>query len=257
MTRIEVPQNEFTPELQSRIPLGSTAVVNYISALPLEQRLPAVKTAQKAVFAAAQEGAGLDLYAETMRELIDRGTAGLTKVGTSEEDDKLLDAYNALSFNFAADLADCWPDDVLPREQRHFEAGLRAAEDCVRWRNELNKPPFSFSLAYWAKGMHLLSLGHYPGAVKSFNLGLTSAERVAQDSGKPAGLESDSTFSVLLAHGYLGLAEQLDGSASGAPRYAAAIAAFREQSQSEDAEIREDAEFGIAQLEKVRGKYIR
>src|SRR5205085_6436120 len=115
-------------------------VVGYINSLPFDERIEAVRSAQKALFAYAKDIPGLDLYVETMRALIDGGTTNLPKVGTSEEDDRALDSYNAMSFNLAADLADCWPNDESPRQQRYFEAGLRAAEDCVRWRNELNKP---------------------------------------------------------------------------------------------------------------------
>jgi hypothetical protein len=173
-----------------------------------------------------------------------------------EEDDKVLDSYNAMSFNFAADLADCWPEDDLPREQRHFEAGLKAAEDCVRWRNELNKPPRPFSIAYWAKGMHLFSLGHYSGAVKSFALALSFAERAAEAEGKSTTLDADASFDILLSNGYLGLAEQLDSKPAGKSRFETALGLFHQQAAAGSAEQQEDAKFGMAQLEKVRSKYI-
>jgi len=70
------------------------------------------------------------------------------------------DAANILSYNLSAALADCWPDDLAPRERHHFEIGLRAAEDCIRWRWELGKPPDRRGMAYWAAGMHHLSLGN-------------------------------------------------------------------------------------------------
>ncbi len=261
MTRIDVPQNEYTEPIQERAVAGSVAVIDYIYSLQLDQRVAAAKTAQKVLFANAADVQGLDLYIDTMRTLIEKGTSGLTKVGSSEEDNTQLDAYNAIAFNVAANLADCWPGDELPRESRHFEAGLKAAEDCVRWRNALNKPPRPFSIAYWAKGMHLLSLGYFSGAVKSFNMGLTFAERAAQEAGKSTEIDVDSSFDLLLNHGYLGIGEQLDGDVEGAQRYNRAISLFKQQivnaQTNGDHQAKDDAEFGIAQLEKVRERYVR
>jgi len=260
MDRIQVPENEYARRTAELAPQGSTAVIAYIYSLPLEERVEAVRSAQKALFAAAHEGGSLDTYAEAMRELIDRGTSALGRVGHNEEDDQTLNQYNAMSFNLAADLADCWPEDKLQREAHHFEAGLRAAEDCVRWRNELNRPPYSFALAYWAKGMHLLSLGHYSGAVKSFAMAGGAARRDAEEKDISAEVGPGTTFSVLLNEGYLGIAEQLDDSGEGLSRLQRAEGFFRDQiargNESGDTELKEEAEFGIAQLETVRAKYI-
>jgi hypothetical protein len=238
---------------------GSAAVVGYVYSLPADERLAAARAVQRSLYALAGEGAGLDLYVETLRELIDRGVAPLVQAGSDDENDRVLNSYNALSYNFAADLADCWPGDTVPREQRHFEAGLRAAEDCVRWRNELNKPPKSFSLAYWAKGYHLLALGHASGAVKSFNMSLGFALRDAQDNNKLAALGAGSTFDVLLTTGYLGIAELAESSPSGQCRYDEALDLFREQLRlseaSGDADVKQNAEIGIGQLEIAKAKY--
>ena len=67
-----------------------------------------------ALIAAAQDSAGLDLYLETMRGIIDRQTSALGDIAGSEDDARTLDAYNAMSYNLAADLADCWPGDAVP-----------------------------------------------------------------------------------------------------------------------------------------------
>ena len=66
----------------------------------------------------------------------------------------LLQGASILSYNLSADLADCWPGDEKERTRAHFEAGLAAAKDCVRWREELQNPPGTLSMAWWAKGMH-------------------------------------------------------------------------------------------------------
>src|SRR3954471_1721058 len=70
------------------------------------------------------------------------------------EAQECIDGANKLSYNLAADLAACWPGDEAPRERRHFESGLRAAYDCVVWRQELNKPPDRRAMAHWVAGMH-------------------------------------------------------------------------------------------------------
>jgi hypothetical protein len=89
---------------------------------------------------------------------------------------KLKDTGNIFSYNLLADLADCWPDDDLPRERHHFEEGLRAAEDCIRWREELGKPNDRKAMAWWGKGAHLLSLDRANEAVDAFK---TTCDRFA------------------------------------------------------------------------------
>jgi len=159
---------------------------------------------------------------------------------------KAIDLANVITYNLSADLADCWPGEgPLPRGEARFTEGLRAAEACIRWREELGKGPGPRSMAWWAKGMHQLSLGRIEGAVTSFERSLAYAKEDAPD---------ETSFGVVLGKGYAGLARWRHGEAAGHTLYEEALAAFR--AQQEDEATRDDAAFGIAQLETVRKRYL-
>ena len=165
-----------------------------------------------------------------------------------------FDGANVISYNLSADLADCWPGDDTPRAARHFERGYDAALDCLKWRGLLNKGPGPFMMAWWAKGMHELSLGRYQDSVASFTHSLAFAKDDARDQELPILVNAEGTYTVIVGAGYLGLARLLAGDEAGQVQYDEAIAAFT--AQLEDAEKKDDAQFGIDQLEKVRGKYL-
>ncbi len=176
---------------------------------------------------------------------------------TSELRDKRTDTANVISYNLAASLADCWGDgqtrEQRQPERRHFERGLQAARDCIRWRLELDKGPAPFAIAYWAKGMHLLSLGDHLGAVESFRVGREFSRLAAEESGLIATLGPQADFGVILASGYLGLARSIAGMSGGLELYQATLAAFTEQLQ--DPLRAEDAQFGMDQLRAVEQRY--
>jgi len=164
------------------------------------------------------------------------------------------DAANILSYNLSAALADCWPDDLAPRERHHFEIGLRAAEDCIRWRWELGKPPDRRGMAYWAAGMHHLSLGNELESWGAF----VTAEKLARGTTKGnhgAGVEPDGNFGVILYHGYAGIARWTMGEDEGRRDYERACRAFAETGGG-DKERKEDAAFGLEQLRWVERKFI-
>lgn len=165
-----------------------------------------------------------------------------------------IDSANVISYNLTADLADCW-DDSLVRERRHFERGLVAAQDCIRWRLELDKGPGPFAIAYWAQGMHQLSLGDAGAAVESFHTGLEFSCQEAVRSGSSREVGAAGDFGVILATGYLGLAGMKAGYAWGAQKYQTAVVAFN--SQLENPEKKEDAQFGLAQLQAVEKRYLQ
>jgi hypothetical protein len=173
-----------------------------------------------------------------------------------------IDAANKLSYNLAADLAACWPGDETPRERRHFESGLRAAYDCVVWRQELNKPPDRRAMAHWVAGMHQLSLGNEIEALcafeAAFGLALESVTAAhGEDDGAPeAYVKPNGDFGVTLYFGYAGIARQRLGDEAGARQFDQACAAFEETMRSpKDAEAEEDARFGLDQLRYVERKY--
>jgi len=181
-----------------------------------------------------------------------------------------FDFANRLSYNLSADLAECWPGDEAPRERRHFEAGLRAAYDCIVWRQELGKPPERRAMAHWAAGMHQLSLGNHIEALcafeSAFGLALQGAvaARTSAGGGSPAPdakpeafVKPNGDFGVILYYGYAGIARHLLGDMSGARLFEQACTAFAGTLKSpRDKEAAEDAEFGQDQLKWVERKFM-
>jgi len=172
-----------------------------------------------------------------------------------------VDLANRLSYNLAADLAECWPGDEARRERRHFEAGLRAAYDCVVWRQELGKPPDRRAMAHWAAGMHQLSLGNLVEALCAFEaaFGLAlegAADQDSEDVKPEAYVKANGAFGVILYYGYAGIARHKLGDESGARQFEQACAAFAETMKNpKDKEMAEDARFGLDQLRWVERKF--
>jgi hypothetical protein len=190
-------------------------------------------------------------------EMAELGIEELLAQADAEEDAELkakrIDGANIISYNLSADLADCWPGDEEPRDSRHFERGLKAAEDCLRWREELNKPAGPRHMAWWAKGMHEISLGRPTDATESFGRALEFGRQMATESGAESEPGPEGGFAPTLSTGYLGLARSLAGDDKGDALYRQAIGGFR--SQLEDEARKDDAQFGIEQLETVKARY--
>ncbi|MCH7472715.1 hypothetical protein IIA79_07180 [bacterium] len=179
----------------------------------------------------------------------------LRQAEAAEDDetrDKRVDAANIISYNLAADLAFCWEDGGLERNARHFNRGLKAAQDCIGWRVQLNKPPMPFSMAYWGRGIHHLALGDLRSALADFEESNSYAIKAAEAEGGPTAIDSGSGFSVLLGAGWVALAKVLLGETSAQEDYGRVIAAFTEQLESPDEHISGDAKIGLEQLEKIR-----
>jgi len=170
-----------------------------------------------------------------------------------------IDFANRLSYNLAADLAECWPGDDTLRERRHFEAGLRAAYDCILWRQELGKPPDRRAMAHWVAGMHHLSLGNLVEAVFGFEAALGLAlQAIAAPATKPDGyIRPGGDFGVILYYGYRGIARHLLGTGSGMRQFEHACGAFEGTIRTaEDEEAAEDGKFGLDQLRWVGLKFM-
>lgn len=184
----------------------------------------------------------------------------------ADEERECIDFANRLSYNLAADLAECWPGDEAPRERRHFETGLRAAYDCIVWRQELSKPPDRRAMAHWAAGMHQLSLRNTVEALCEFEaaFGLAvhaaataAAPGVGGDSRPDSYVKANGNFGVILYYGYAGIARHLLGDETGTRQLEAACAAFTATLKSpNDKETAEDATFGLDQLRWVERKFI-
>ena len=196
------------------------------------------------------EGKNLDAYMTA----VDAGRAWLSERAAAvpaDERNDYLAVLAELTFNFAADIADCWPGDNEPREERHFLRGMEVAEQSVGLREELDKPDSSKHLGWWAFGYHQLRLGHTDGAADCMERSLEHARRAAREAGEHDEISSQAPFPVLIGAGYLGLARIADGEPSGPDIYGEALAAFR--AQLSDEKLKDDAQFGIDQLERVRG----
>lgn len=192
-------------------------------------------------------GSSLDATLEIAREAIAEGIRQSEAEKDPIEAGKRIEFSNVLSYNLSADLADCWPSDERPRETHHFEAGLAAAEDCLRWREQLGKGPSPFSIAWWAHGMHSLSLGRAKQATESFQKSLDAAREVAQGEDRAIEAGANASFGVNLGVGYLGLARMRAGDPEGKLLFESAIAGFEAQKKAHPEEEL-DADFGISQL---------
>ena len=227
---------------------GAAAVLAWIDAREddLERRVLHLFARQGFVLGSG-ESKDLALAAAVARGSIDRLVED-ARVAQGDGDEagarRRTDLANVISYNLAADLADCWPGERPALPSSLFEEGLRAAEDCIAWREELAKGPGASSMAWWAKGMHLMSLGRSDEAMHAFLKSLNLARDVAQ---------SDEDFAVVLGRGYLGLSRWITGEEIGRDQYREALAVFESQLARE--ETRDDARFGIDQLETVRLRY--
>ncbi len=233
---------------------GAPAVIEFIAGFKDARE-------QRVLYFFARQGLAMDEWqGKNFDDYIAVSKAGIRhllddaeKADDAELRRQRLDGANIISFNLAADLADCWPGDDVVRSRVHFETGLQASEDCIGWREELAKGPGPRSMAYWSKGMHQLSLGEVDGAGESWGKSLDYAMAAAKAQDHPATVSATGDFAVILGSGYLGLAQWLQGNDNGELRYAEAIAIFT--AQLEDESKKDDAQFGIDQLENVRRKY--
>ncbi len=171
--------------------------------------------------------------------------------GGAADSNALTDGANAFSYNLAADLAECWPGDNTPRTQHHFEVGLSAAQNCLKWRNELNKGPASFAMAWWAKGVHALSLGEFEDSAVSFRESLRFSEVALQE--KEEKPQPNTDFGCVLASGYLGLALAEAGDPHGPAMFSQACETFTAQ-LSAGGEVAEDAKVGLEQLRTIQSR---
>jgi hypothetical protein len=201
------------------------------------------------------KGKNLDGLVTVVEEGIAEGLRQAAAAADAETRDKRTDYANMLSYNLSANLAECWPGDEEPRERRHFEKGLELARRCVAWRGELKKGAGPFSMAHWACGMHALSLGDAAAARDDFQKSLDYARENARAEGNPAECAAGADFSVVLGHGYLGLARLAAGDAEGKQIYKKSLDAFQATVDGFP-EKKDDAQFGLDQLRWVERRVL-
>jgi hypothetical protein len=230
---------------------GPGAVVEYILAYenPVE-RLMVFYFARPAFANRRWEGKNLD-------DLVVVGEAGIAEalaqaeaaVDEETRREKIRWA-DVEAYNLAADLAECWPGDDLPRESRHFEKGVELANRCLDWRLELGEGHYALGLAFWVRGMHELSLGHTEWAREDFEKALEHSQAHAVEEGLTADCVRGGEFTVALNTGYLGLALGVQRKGMGSILYHTALGALW-GTVADFPEAADDAMFGIEQLEKV------
>ncbi len=162
------------------------------------------------------------------------------------------DEANIICYNMSANLAGCW-NDGFQRSPEHFIKGLQYAERALEFRRQLNKGPIPFSMAYWAKGAHLFFLNDYKSAEENFNLSLKSAIEAAGTANQSTNITKEAPFYVLIAYGYLALAQIAASRPEGKKIFDQVITSLEEmKSVSEDAKA--DAEIGLDQLRYVHSQ---
>ena len=227
---------------------GADAVVAYVQGFD-------DPTTRRQLFARAQQGFGggpwegrdLDAITTVVEAGIAEGIAQAAAATDEAQRAELTDYANVLSYNLSAALADCWPDDDLPRESRHLAAGLRAADQCLAWRTELGKGPGPFSMAWWARGIHLLSQGLREDAEKAFEESLRFAREAATARGASTASDSTGDWAVLLGDGYLALARRTRQAAGARDAWSSCLLALEAGAAAREGDA-EDLRFCTAQL---------
>jgi hypothetical protein len=230
---------------------GPEAVTTFISGFELMDRIALYGLARELYVFNQFEGQNLDDLVSVMDFAIEDILAAAREEDAALLRMELLDQANIISFNLSADLAECWPGDTLTRYTRHFERGLSAALQCIEWRYYLEKGDEPFFQAFWAAGMHQLSLGMPEEALYNFVRSMGHADQITIDAGRPLGFHAGAGFELLLAHGYFGLALIEAGEPS--EHYDLTIDLLKE-GMEEYPEFAEDYRFCIDQLEWARAR---
>ena len=234
---------------------GAVALIRFVEGFDPDSRRKLYEFGHRALSGREWTGKNLDVLVAFVRAGIESALAASAVAG-EERSRELKDAANRQAFNLAADLAECWPGDELARERRHFQTGLEMARLAIAWRVELGKGALPMALAWWAHGMHLLSLrdpASTRAAISSFERALEHARQLAAEKNVPTQVHPDSDFQVLLNAGYLAIARRLAGE-SGRELEQDVLAAFRARVDKGGGD-REDFQFGLDQLDKVRQQF--
>ena len=107
---------------------GPQAMIDAIMAEPSDGARSALfRFARLGLVVGEWEGKNLDDYLA----VTDAGIAWLghrAEDHAGEERDRYLGVLAELTFNLAADVADCWPGDDEPRQPHHFQRAMEIAE---------------------------------------------------------------------------------------------------------------------------------
>ncbi len=156
---------------------------------------------------------------------------------------------NVMAFNLSANLCDCWGDGDS-RQRSHFEAGLRFADLALELRKILKKDASSFSMAYWARGKHLLSLGRAKEAAEAFQESLNCEQIAARESGQDLSSIESAAGGLLNSRAFLGLSLTRSGRPEGKAMLDEALAILRNRVEHGEGEMKEDAQVYLDQIQE-------
>ncbi len=256
MAEKEFPENHWEELKRLMEEGGPRAVIDFVAGFDDElERRKLYSFCNQAFSMRDWKGKNLDGLVTVVEEGVAEGLRQAAAAADAETRAKRTDYANMMSYNLSANLAECWPGDEEPRERRHFSKGLELAKKCITWREELKKGAGPFAMAHWACGMHALSLGDAAAAREDFQKSLEYAVENAGAEGNDAECASGGDFSVVLGHGYLGLARMAAGDAGGREIYDRALDAFR-ATVEDFPERKDDAQFGLDQLRWVESRVL-
>lgn len=168
--------------------------------------------------------------------------------GADNDRDDWIDRANMHCYNVSANLADCWQDSMI-RKEEHFLKGLELANRAIAFREQLNKSPELKAMAYWVKGKHLLSLRRYQEAQKAFCSAFGFDKRALDFKDLVVeNITDDMSFGIIVNAGFVGLARFKGGDVSGKAVYERALTVFK--NWLDDAARKGDAEIGIMELKE-------
>ncbi len=232
---------------------GARAVIAYIEGFDSDPLRRVLYIASKLVLAPADSA---DKRLDDLITVSDAGVAEMLRQAEYAVDEdtrgQCVHGAHIVSYNLAAELADCWPGDDLPRTPAHHIRGVQAATDCLLWSQPAGQP-MPISNDYWVRGIHQLASGDAAAAIRSWTASLEFAEEAAGAQNEPATIGLDGTYAVILNSGYLGLARWIDGDADGERAYEAATKAF--EGQLSDSARAEEAKLGLGQLQVTRERH--
>ncbi|HES58135.1 MAG TPA: hypothetical protein ENO21_01750 [Firmicutes bacterium] len=240
------------PQLKARLeeggPEAGIAWINNTFTNDLERRV-LYAYARMGVVQQEWDGRNLDAYIP----IAEAGIAECLRQAEAAEDEETKNrrnnTANVISYNLGADLAFCW-DDEFEHTEAHFRRGLKAGEDCIRWRHELGNPPMTLSMAHWLRGIHRLALEDSAGALEDFSESLRYAESAVAADGGSTSIEGGNG-SILLGHGWVSLTKLIMGDESARGEYDQVMDIFREQLEGDDEHAAEDARWYVMQLSKI------
>ncbi|MBT3981616.1 MAG: hypothetical protein HOE90_09710 [Bacteriovoracaceae bacterium] len=203
---------------------------------------------------AQRDWSGRDL--NTAITVGEAGIESMLKIASSDSEIEKTykDRANILCYNLGANLCDCW-DDGIERNDTFFEKGVELACRAIKLREELDKGPAPFSMAYWLRGKHYLSLKQVPQAKEDLKKSLDYAKEDARTKSQPDSLCVDAGFAVILGFGLVAIAEIMEGTPGAQDNFDQVISVFENQI-SQDSDKKADAEFGIFQLKESLPKSI-